>query len=84
MNENLITLTRVDLKKMLDVREKRGEFNGRMSGWVPMGFHVVDGPCPPVTFGEELDESGMPQWERFDKVRFPIWLVQQINEGAHR
>lgn len=48
------------------------EYTG--DGWVPFGFHVVDGPCPPVKFGTELDEGGLPVKERLDHERFPDWL----------
>lgn len=51
-------------------------------GWVSFGYHVVDGPCPPVVFGDEVDEMGLPKLEHFDHQRFTEWVIDRERQAA--
>jgi hypothetical protein len=33
-------------------------------GWVAFGTHAGASPCPPLTFSDQLDEGGLPFFER--------------------
>lgn len=53
-----------------------------IEGWVPFGFHAVEGPCPPVLFGDDRgEEDGLPVRERLDLARFPHWVRTQVSDA---
>lgn len=46
-------------------------------GWSAFGHHANDNPVPSIVFSKEVDEAGMPLWERPVNITDDTWFYDR-------